>query len=1468
MADFYSFQSPTQDADWEAFQAYRQRQSQFASTDANPDLAQGVASLAAHYPTMQPGVSLALAQAGVKPGDAMAETAAANSAQAAQQKVKNKGWFHDLFNSTIRGGMTALSSSIQELQGTARTFGGNIEKYGVAGGLAAPFTQEGRGASGVMAQTDVGQIVNAAQSGQPVDTGSGFFVNRDSGVGQAQGQATRDAWTIDGHGATLGRAVAGAIAEPDTGAYNILSGALDFANTFADPANVAGGEISKLRYANKLFQPVSGAKVSVLSKDAKLSAGLLDADRPAVSSDIARNWLDSRVGRAVTENLVDITSPTDVRNAMKKKVDMETAVELADARTPEAVRQIIEGAAVDGRLREKPYTNGITTWKPTMQAGYELRRRLEDVRLFSSLPNSAEGFLLADGTQSADQLDRTLKNANYSVEDTRKWTDQVARASSREDRRTIIINALADIDSKLSGKATADLKPGDAVRLNSQNDYGNLEGINKDLGTVQVAYRNHSTGEVTKVSHSLSDIITQDADIRGQAFKGLTRLYKDSTDGFQSYNLDDVGKEKGIEGLTINDEGHSIAQPVMWSQLNTETLPGLSRKQIIDIRRETSSPALRRILTDPKYQGLADATKFVGDKWRDATLLRGAYTLRVVGEEQLRLAANQLDSLFSFHPLSAIAWAIGDKTPTFKAFGQEFDVRNVLKGRGTTDAWGNEWSQQAEEEGALNKWQKSHMQAHAGKQWAMNTNFDGFTPVSRGNEAFTAGWSRELSQQHADPLVRRLAGGWKEDDGVRLTGNDVEDAKEWFWNGKGQEYRLDHAARGGQWANLAEDRALSDHYVQSINDSVLAHKTGNDPELRDLIAYGVIPKDGKRVAASRDEVKAFLEQKSAQNIGPEVVRAHATDITPEKVGHYSNAVNHLFDTLITKPSNFLSRSTAFRQYYWERMAELTPELSKEQQALVLENAAKANIDPRRMSMLTEATKRGSGDLGLDSADLLAKSHSLDATKKLLYDLGDRSQFFDQAKIVAPFGEAWKEAMQTWIGAFSRNPTQMYRLKQTVDGAKGSGFFYTDENGNEVFNYPLSGQMSQFFTGTYTPLKGQVSGLNLAGSGVPGLGPVIQIGAAELIKSHPNKVPDFIAQQLLPTGNPDYNNGIIEAFFPGWSKRAITAMTGQTTDNRQWGTTVGQIARYKLSTGQYDISSEPGMAHLEADSKKAANHLYWLRALAQFVAPTAPSPEWMAKDKDGHMWTAAKLMQDFREMQSNKDIGYEHAEEAFLQQYGENALLYMQPLSQGGFSPTTDLHQWVKQNPQAASAYKDVYGYFAGPGGQYSNTEYERQVAMGERTKLTSRQVLELGNQRVAALQYARARDLVGPTPNAQSQEFLRNIQQTLIDKYPGYNPGATTRKSTDYLISQIESAVNADSSIRDSQTGQAAVKYLQLRNVIAQAVPGFKTSNGGASARAALRSYGDGLAAASPEFSRMWVDLLQRELKTDVAATA
>lgn len=276
----------------------------------------------------------------------------------------------------------------------------------------------------------------------------------------------------------------------------------------------------------------------------------------------------------------------------------------------------------------------------------------------------------------------------------------------------------------------------------------------------------------------------------------------------------------------------------------------------------------------------------------------------------------------------------------------------------------------------------------------------------------------------------------------------------------------------------------------------------------------------------------------------------------------------------------------------------------------------------------------------------------------------------------------------------------------------------------------------------------------------------------------------------------------------------------------------------------------------------------IRAMAQFVAPSAPTPEFMARDKNGDLLTAHKLAQEFRDLQA---ADYETAVEQFLDKYGDDALLYTQPKSRGGFNPTEELHEWIRNNPGLSAKYPDVYGYFAPAGGEFSITELDRQLATGERENLTPEEGVRVANARVAAMKYRKAQESVGTAPSSAQKAWLRDVREALTEDYPGYEPEKFELGRTEVAIRQLRSAVD-DPTVTKTDAGQALVAYMRARDKAVETAraagyAGFGRANAMAPVRAWLRDIAETLTEEHPDFLPLYDRVLEREMKDDDAAS-
>lgn len=1433
-----------------------------------PALSSGLAArtsaIRKQYPTL--GTSaVVFAQAGL---DASSPEVVAAAQARMRAKAKKSGYsIGQVLKGVARTGLAAIESPLQELQGVIR----NVASYGEGGkalagagsgaaagaaiGSIVPGAGTGIGAAvgagvgalaGILAPDVQGEakwesqstagiaIGQALDPDEKVDLGSGFFVG--GSVKAEQIQRSRNV-KVGGRSLTPGRFLASAVVEPGTKPFNIASGLLD-ASVALGPADLGGQALVGIGSANrarKLFAPDPSA------------IGLVTGARKTVVSERVAEWLDGAAGQKVVDRLAETDSFDRVWKLMGKKVDVKTAVRLADADTPDAVRAILQ-PELGINIRQKPSMPGVFR--------EQFERRTENIRLLNQMPGSH--FDLDRPDQAVEQMDRFMANAKVSPETRSYFNERMARAEGRPEKFQVVVDALDEVGTKLLAEARGE-RVSDAFAGDLGKAVGKRVFLDRQAGRVKevdaagkLVVDFGDAGERTISAGALA--LRAPAPTDGRTIRSLTTAWKNRYDEMTKYFTGELGENMPVMGAVVGGGDVPTASPHLYNEFINQLIPSPDARQI---RRMTSRYG--RVLNKPALDlGVASLDFVAQDVWKPLVLLRGAWTVRVVGEEQVRMAASGLDSLVS-HPIRAIAWATGrrgGKDLAGRAFDADEDLSDFARSLTTR---GGGWRDRIRASGKVN------------------------IDKARDPDAYVKGWAGELGQLANDPIAQRVAGGLRAGDVVPggATGNHVDDVKEWFFSGAGTKLRQEMTEASGGDVLLARTRSApgsyatdgqilsADDYIDSVFHRIQI-KTGEDARLIDAIAAGKIGDKTFRDPAAGDDLRLFLEE----GIGPQTVKGDISlvgrDTAAGKAGAaLDHAVDSLFSTLMSKPTNYLSRSTAFRQMYYRRVGELIPFMDTTAQRAAIEAAEKAGLGGHDMARLRRGLSHVGGDLTLEDADVVAKGYALDATKKLLYDLTDKNQASDIARIVFPFAEAWKEILVTWAKIGVENPLVVRRAQQTVGAARGAGYFKKDEaTGEEMFVYPGSEFLTSKLLGVPTPLQGRVQGLNLFSNGsvlVPGFGPAIQIPAGKLIPHKPQW--DAVRELVVPFGEADTSGGFVESFLPAWYQKVRKAMADPESD-RVFGNTVADVAKYLVSTGEFDLSSVDGQEQLSRAAVTRARGLYVIRAMAQFVAPSAPTPEFMARDKNGDLLTAQKLAQEFRDLQA---VDYESAVEQFLDKYGEDALLYTQPKSRGGFNPTEDLHEWIRSNPELASKYPDVYGYFAPAGGAFSITELDRQLATGERESLTPEEGVRVANARVAAMKYRKAQESVGDAPTAVQKAWLREVREALVDDYPGYEPEKFELGRTEVAIRQLRSAVN-DPKVAKTDAGQALAAYMRARDKAVEAAQaagyaGFGRANAMAPVRAWLRDIADTLTEEHPDFLPLYDRVLEREMKDDEAVS-
>lgn len=1506
MSPLRSYNDPADDA------AYLQRSNDAwnkilaARRSATAGQAQAVSTMAANYPHMSPGTAVPLAASGVAPDDPFAQHVAL--AEAKRNKRSHGAWgalgdivksvthipaaagelvVRDVFNPVggavlgaarpvLRGGLAAAAAPLEVGMGAFRDvaaatgdIGAGIVS-GAAAGAAGGALFGGIGAiPGAIGGAVAGGIAGSVAQARGVEI-EGGYVNplQQSTLFQSFGEAglgkgympagtaheeamraQRRAASLGGHALTPGRFLANSILEPGSTPYNLVSGALDAAVTWElDPTQKALHGMGKWRKAEKAF--VRADEVE------RAGAGLVDDVRRTVLPEKVDAWLNSSKGQKAVQWFADADFET-IRNQLgKNKVDISTVKDLANAATPEEVSSILRPRlGLDKGLELKPKVGGL---------GMEVKRTLESrSRLFHDLPSGKLDY--SNPTDAVDQFHLLLRDANVGAEEAARHTEDFATHL---------------LDGTFEGRRAADALVYSAF-------LGGAGGKIDQTGVASDLLRKVARRAAAHDSRVLASLVEED------------------------------GTRTAVQRVSIDGATQGMAAPGLLAE-HIDNGIDVDRRTIRDIRAVTSRYS--KLIANPKVQlGVSAADHLTNDLWKPTALLRGAWTVRVVGEEQVRMAAAGRLSLFN-HPLSYMSWMLDDN-------GR---IANVMKkvgvevgGRGSVGVTGERFAKEgtsivsAEDqlEAELRGIADDHHAALGVRQQAEGWHDDTFVKAThqakyaRGEQGYHEALAEKIDQLHSDPLVRKLAS------------EPQNDVRTWFIEGEGNELRRSLVEKHGAplRSNADVDRHIeaARKQINSVTGAVEAQRVpvtalggtltadeaaaaragatagrAGNADIQAAVATGEL--NGIPIRDARGRLnKDFLAEVRKLETAPDTVVGSAAHVPNSRwTAKRDQAVQFMFTNLMSRPSAKLSRSPMFRQHYWSEAENIVFELDDAAKATLLESARGAKLPREQLRRLEERARLGTGELRLHEADLLLKGRALDATQDLLYDAARKGQMSDSLRILFPFMEAQKEVMKVWAKVGTENPAVVRRAQQLLGAARGSGAFYTDPTtGEEMFTFPGSEFLTEHTIGMPIPLTGRVQGLNMFGSGiVPGVGPAVQIPARWILPDKPQF--DDLNKFLDPFGSSaTEQQGIIEQQLPGWFTKIRTAMTAPESD-RTFANSVKDVWAEGVSQGRYRTETPEDIRDGLDDAKNKARWLYFIRGLSSVAgAPTAPSPEFMAMDKDGKWHVAKMLSTDYRAMQageaandqheSYEHIGPEGASQAFLQKYGNNAMAFMQGKSYSttAAAPTSpEFAAWSRtgEAQKLKDKYGDTYALFAPQGEGFDYTSYLRNIKSGATVSLTPEQFVEQSNDRVAKMIYYNQKDRFGPTPSKEQRAWLSDLRVALRSKYPGFDiplPGKPDSETVkNQYIPEIMKAV-ADPALEDNDIARAAKTYIAAREQalqLAQAAgyESFAQAKAAAPLREWLRQVGEALGQRVPDFTQMFDRVWDREMVSDDVAEA
>ena len=634
-----------------------------------------------------------------------------------------------------------------------------------------------------------------------------------------------------------------------------------------------------------------------------------------------------------------------------------------------------------------------------------------------------------------------------------------------------------------------------------------------------------------------------------------------------------------------------------------------------------------------------------------------------------------------------------------------------------------------------------------------------------------------------------------------------------------------------------------------------------------------------------EALREHINYKGAKNLLAPSVKVAARVEKGKTVGldkisqALDSGVKWFFNSLVGRSTQTLERSPLYRQAFYKEVADKSFLLSPEEQATLQTNITRyvdeLNADLAREGKRARLTveqyvgnkqnydaifnKVATGDATIAELEQFASSIAVQELQDILYNAQQKSNFEDMLRVVAPFATAFRETLTKYAGYLVEDPSRIRKTQLAYNAVNynsedpdnlGAGWFGKDPtSGKHVFNFPVggwAGSLLQF------PVRGAFQVLS-----VPGVGPVAQIAASELIPDTPRL--DFVRDLVLPYGKQG-----VASFAPQWARRGLEALRADTTNMQTiFGNTYGEAVKYLASTGEYDLTDPNDTQKLYADARSKARILAGLRALFQFTGPSSPQIDFGLETQGGDI-TASAIAQEFYKFQTENP---DNAVQRFIETFGENAFIYLghktEPIA-GGLEASEAFGDWQRNNGDLFNQYSQTAGYFAPGGDDFSFETWNRQLQKGQRRRLSAPEMVAAAQYRLGAAVYRSKRNQLGDRISTEQRDWLGQWRKYLNTQYPGFpvkadfNPG-----QFESFISELKLAVQ-DNRLANNDVAQAVKEYVAARDkALAQA--GAVNLKSLDSVRAEplrdwLSSIAQVLIQRTPEFARIFEDKLAAEV--------
>lgn len=1004
----------------------------------------------------------------------------------------------------------------------------------------------------LLLQTKTGQIGLAVKTGKDIDFGQGFFASEEMGLGYAarlKKQETAKVVVKLDNGRTYERPYSFADPiiefipgiEPDTGTGSILSAIGDLGVMLATDPGIAYAKVKATRDALARTQRVS-AGISQATELASLSAKV-DA-LAKETQDAIKAWEEAAPG------FTKIRNKQAAADALTKQLKVADEYDRLVA-NPEAIANFLSGKNGAPMINALVDMDFEQIWKIGRSKGRRGGFTVDQARDLAQATSREEvlGVLakyINQGEVAADILETGTKvgNAIKGIVNSRIMpgkavaiANSVRGTSARWVAKTPfvekVVNRFKDLnDHVIETGRLVHASDKDAL-VEAIYNYGAATKLNKavvdDLVNTVVYSDSAATVGYTATIKLFDAIFAQHAarltaagmNVEASALKEATRLFENGLSNMASYWAEQHAAGAKIDYILSKGKKITLTGPHLSSEyLNSMVyLPPV--QDIMDaISLASRSGKFGELFINAKDK----AEWFTNNVWKRMVLIRPAYVIRNIAEEQIRVLGTGHISFFN-NPVTAIAMWLGrteSSNPVRRIFGLFDTYRNTLAGPGfkLADA-ADEFAYEAAAHDMADEY-LSFMSNHGASSMDYNDvtttlRLNGYKDIPYGHVSgrWWEGLASEIRILSNDKLARRVAStpkgreretidyflrGEGKQDYLNFAKMRKPDVRDWLLTDEGAMMylftgkndagkltsvaaRIDEAAgKGGEASYLIKNMIA--YGKVNIAGNTLTVPRGIQSAENSIRNATEIAKGKKELADANKEFAKVLESAFKDKGDWTGIRMNVPfqEFKRERKARGGiNQISNWFFDIAVKFEKTSTMGPEWRQKYWDAINDIAGALDADAIAK-LRVTAKESLTPLQswrgepigskhpVWKALEKTGEG-GNLTVEMAHKYASHVATRHVRDLFYDASRKRLLFHALRIIAPFGQAWENTIEAWGRIALNNPMQVYKISkglQWLTKPESSALYqltdakdFYDPNQGFFFTDPMDGQRKLF-----------------------------------------------------------------------------------------------------------------------------------------------------------------------------------------------------------------------------------------------------------------------------------------------------------------------------------------------------------------------------------------------------------------------